>query len=268
MLESTVFFEPYRAVLQVLQNFSYDTFPMMEYFLGWEKEKLAPLYLAKSPMYSLRDAKGTPSTVRNLMEFASWPSSETLGLDKKQHEALHSALTSRVALVQGPPGTGKTFLALRILRSLLDNKHLWQGKTGDTQELQNELHRTYGDNWHLKNKFFWKKYGDSWRDSRTPVVVICFTVRYLVHSFIWVCIFINCLIDWQNHALDQFLEGMLNYTNQIIRIGGQSKSTHLEKLNMNQFKFRAMTEHNNGPYTESRYFHYFYRMKQVWIFQT
>ena len=103
MLESTVFFEPYRAVLQVLKNFSQETFPMMDYFLGLEKEKLPPLYLAKSPMYSLRDAKGTPSTVRNLMEFASWPNSEALGLDKRQHEALYAALTSRVALVQGPP---------------------------------------------------------------------------------------------------------------------------------------------------------------------
>ena len=191
MLESTVFFEPYRAVLQVLQNFSYDTFPMMEYFLGWEKEKLAPLYLAKSPMYSLRDAKGTPSTVRNLMEFASWPSSETLGLDKKQHEALHSALTSRVALVQGPPGTGKTFLALRILRSLLDNKHLWQGDNSDNQELLKEFERTYGTNWHLRNKFFWNNYGENWKDTRTPVVVICFTVRCLIQSFIGIVHFID-----------------------------------------------------------------------------
>ena len=264
MLESTVFFEPYRAVLQVLKNFSQETFPMMDYFLGLEKEKLPPLYLAKSPMYSLRDAKGTPSAVRNLMEFTSWPNSEALGLDKRQHEALYAALTSRVALVQGPPGTGKTFLALRILRSLLDNKHLWQGKNGHTQELLIKLHCTYGDNWHLKNKFFWNKYGEYWRDMRTPVVVICFTVSYLIQSFIWI---VHLFIDLQNHALDQFLEGMLKYTNQIIRIGGQSKSTHLEKLNMNQIKFRAMTEHNNGPYTESSYFHYFYRMKQVWIMQ-
>ena len=32
------------------------------------------------------------------------------------------ALTSRVALIQGPPGTDKKFLALRILRSLLNKK--------------------------------------------------------------------------------------------------------------------------------------------------
>lgn len=180
MLESSVFFEPYRAVLQVLQNFTYDTFPMMEYFLGWEKEKFPPLFLEKSPTYALRNVKDdTPSKIMNLMEFASWPSAEELGLDKRQHEALHAALTSRVALIQGPPGTGKTFLALRILRSLLDNKNLWQGKTGDTQELLMKLHCTYGDNWHVKNKIFWKKYGGSWRDTRAPVVVICFTVQVI-----------------------------------------------------------------------------------------
>ena len=176
MLESKVFFEPYRSVLKVLQNFSYETFPIKEYILGWENKKLPPLYLVKSPIYLLRDGEGRLPSVRNVMEIASWPSSGTLGPDNRQYEAMHSALTSRVALIQGPPGTGKTFLALRILRSLLDNKQLWQGKTGDNRELINELHRTYGANWHAKNKSFWKKYGEHWCDTRTPVVVICFSV--------------------------------------------------------------------------------------------
>lgn len=42
-------------------------------------------------------------------------------------------------------------------------------------------------------------------------------------------IIILCLT---NHALDQFLEGILNYTSSIVRIGSQSKSSRLEKRNI------------------------------------
>ena len=238
MLEPTAFFEPYRAVLHVLQNFPYETFPIMNYILGWEKEKLPPLYLVKQPMCFLRDAKGTPSTMRNLEyeernreKFSSLPVALTQDLDISQQEALDEALTSRLALIQGPPGTGKTFLALRILRSLLSKRDFWQGAKVD-----------------------------NWNDTRTPIVVICYTVRYLINSFIKI---VNLFIDLQNHALDQFLEGVLAFTDQIIRIGGQSKSTLLENLTMYQCKERALRKKQTGTYTESSYVHYFYQMTQV-----
>ena len=187
MLEPTAFFEPYRAVLQVLQDLTCETFPIMNYIVGWEKEKLPPLYLVKT---TSRNAKGTSSTIRNLEygernreDFASLPDALTQDLDNSQQEALHEALTSRVALVQGPPGTGKTFLALRILRSLLNIQEFWQGQNGDTEELLEELRRTYECNWNSKNEVFWNKYGQIWNDTRTPIVVICFTVRYSIKSY-------------------------------------------------------------------------------------
>ncbi|XP_023016144.2 NFX1-type zinc finger-containing protein 1 isoform X1 [Leptinotarsa decemlineata] len=46
--------------------------------------------------------------------------------------------------------------------------------------------------------------------NNTPLLVICFT----------------------NHALDQFLEGILKSTKKLLRIGGQSKNTTLEKFNL------------------------------------
>ena len=94
-----------------------------------------------------------------------------------------------------PPGTGKTFLALRILRSLLDNKILWQGKNNEEQNLKLKISNCGGStrrvNWHIKNKIFWENYGGDWRDDRAPIVVICFTVHQwrLLSEFIFFNIF-------------------------------------------------------------------------------
>lgn len=54
----------------------------------------------------------------------------------------------------------------------------------------------------LENSHYW--YDNS------PILVICFT----------------------NHALDQFLEGLIDTTDEILRIGGQSKNEKLHKFNM------------------------------------
>lgn len=55
----------------------------------------------------------------------------------------------------------------------------------------------------------------------------------------------------------------MDSTNRIVRVGSQSKSARLDEYNLNQIKRQAMTDHNIGPYKESTYFHYFYRMKEV-----
>jgi hypothetical protein len=49
-----------------------------------------------------------------------------------------------------------------------------------------------------------------WNASSVPLLVVCYT----------------------NHALDQFLEGLVEVTNRIVRVGGQSKSRVLESMNL------------------------------------
>ncbi|XP_041979115.1 NFX1-type zinc finger-containing protein 1-like [Aricia agestis] len=44
------------------------------------------------------------------------------------------------------------------------------------------------------------------------------------------------LVCYTNHALDQFLEALLPYTDSIARIGGQSRSEELEKYNLSALK--------------------------------
>lgn len=61
----------------------------------------------------------------------------------------------------------------------------------------------------LANTFITNK--SHWHND-SPMLVVCYT----------------------NHALDQFLEGIIPTTNEVIRIGGQSKSKDLEKFNLKE----------------------------------
>ncbi|CAF4022002.1 unnamed protein product [Adineta steineri] len=61
----------------------------------------------------------------NILDINQWPTSDEVHLNSKQHEALISALTRKVALIQGPPGTGKTYLGVRIVEMLLYNRSVW-----------------------------------------------------------------------------------------------------------------------------------------------
>jgi hypothetical protein len=57
----------------------------------------------------------------------------------------------------------------------------------------------------LKNAQKWNSYG-------VPMLIVCYT----------------------NHALDQFLEGLVKVTNRIVRVGGRSKSKVLESMNLRE----------------------------------
>lgn len=65
---------------------------------------------------------------------------------------------------------------------------------------------------------------ESWYQ-KTPMLVICFT----------------------NHALDQFLEGLLEVTRQIVRVGGQSKNQ-----NINEYNIRNHRHINNETVIQMR----------------
>ncbi|XP_075977496.1 NFX1-type zinc finger-containing protein 1-like [Anticarsia gemmatalis] len=56
----------------------------------------------------------------------------------------------------------------------------------------------------------------------TPMLVICYT----------------------NHALDQFLEGILNVTNSIVRLGSQSKNAALEKYTLNNLRMKVKSKYS------------------------
>jgi hypothetical protein len=59
-----------------------------------------------------------------------------------------------------------------------------------------------------------------WNAHRQPILVMCYT----------------------NHALDQFLEGILQYTTRIIRVGGQSKCEKLNSYNLKEVRRNCKKE--------------------------
>ncbi|KAF4514252.1 UNVERIFIED_CONTAM: hypothetical protein B566_EDAN019489 [Ephemera danica] len=197
MVESEVFFEPYYQVLKTLQALDETTFPMRDYIIEVKNTDAPPKYLFdqnphdaaidlnSNTRYNLRHATQDKTFRVDVIDKSTWPSAETLGLDPSQHTALHTALTSELAVIQGPPGTGKTFMALKIAETLIKNKE------AITKE----------------NKLF--GYEDS-----TPILVVCLT----------------------NHALDQFLVGILKFTKSLIRIGGQSKCEELDQYNLRRIR--------------------------------
>lgn len=165
MVESEVYFEPYKCAMQVLQNLNANNFPMEKYIISACNKIENPSYLKSLPvkMFNFNDEK--PFNVLNDDE---WPTREKFGLDKMQYKAFKAALTNELTIIQGPPGTGKTFIGLMIIETFIKNLYDLNGSDK------------------LKN----------------PIIIVCYT----------------------NHALDQFMEGILEFTKNVVRIGGQTKS--------------------------------------------
>ncbi|XP_027846821.2 NFX1-type zinc finger-containing protein 1-like [Aphis gossypii] len=171
MVESEVFFEPYKCSMQVLKNINTNKFPMEKYIISACNDINYPYYLEKLPEdYDYTIDLDIIFKVRNN---ENWPTKEELGLDEFQYGAFRAALTQEFTIIQGPPGTGKTFLGLKIMKTIISNLY--------------------------ENKLLTK-----------PILVICYT----------------------NHALDQFIEGILSFTKKVVRIGGQSKSKLIEEYNL------------------------------------
>ncbi|GIM16879.1 hypothetical protein Vretimale_19458 [Volvox reticuliferus] len=167
-------------------------------------------------------------------------------LDRSQAEALRAALAQEVAVVQGPPGTGKTFLGVTLARVLLRNTRSCVSQFGvelDEVEDPDELeliagHRLMDTRRAPLPSWIRRNVGpeaaaapppaagydeNHRRQARLPTIgpllVVCFT----------------------NHALDSFLEGLLdnNVTSSIVRVGGSSRSTKLEKYNLRNLQSNA-----------------------------
>ena len=224
VVESCAYFEASQHILRSLQTAEVDTMPFRKYLISGDCESVdQPEYLKKSIGYNLsfllaeeeKNSLSDPVTphddfgvqsfltrysqekllnecfvVHNVANLKNWPTYDRTELDKSQLTALHMALTQEIAVIQGPPGTGKTYIGLKIVEALLNNKSIWN--TGGT---------------------------------KSPILVMCFT----------------------NHALDQFLEGILEcplYKDKagaeeslkLVRIGGRCKSEKVSRFNLRNMK--------------------------------
>ncbi|XP_069677593.1 NFX1-type zinc finger-containing protein 1-like [Periplaneta americana] len=138
----------------------------------------------------------------SLLDDKSWPDAQELQFDVSQYNAFKAALTKEFVIIQGPPGTGKTFLGLEIAKTLLQNSKLWHSFSEDIRHY------------------------DSEDDEEIEVF----------HSISSSCPML--VVSLTNHALDQFLEGLVPMTKNMVRIGGQSKSEILKAINLREKRIR------------------------------
>ncbi|RYP08153.1 hypothetical protein DL764_002060 [Monosporascus ibericus] len=132
-------------------------------------------------------------------------------LDHGQCVALVAALTREFAFIQGPPGTGKSYLGVKLMKVLLDVK-----RKADLGPIVVVLDDAYEDASHPSRSGIRRFPGHYWlrnqhHDMEFADIRRCYT----------------------NHALDQFLEHLINTgILKIIRVGGQSRSELLENHNL------------------------------------
>lgn len=238
MVESPAYFEGYRHVLEGLQSLNEDKLPFQRYLIECNSEVRPPAYLLKGQtlhdenaqassmmeieIFENQDGHSFPTNNTNISEQgrsvcynlesalscrvaksvsilneSSWPSPSQVDLNDSQLNAVKAALTEEFVVIQGPPGTGKTFVGLRIAKALLTNKKSWDRHDEDPEDFRDAR---------LSRRLPVKK--------STPILVVCYT----------------------NHALDQFLEGILEITNNVVRVGGRSNSMPLHRFNLKEWK--------------------------------
>ncbi|KAL9983501.1 hypothetical protein ACROYT_G005684 [Oculina patagonica] len=233
MVESTAFFEAYRHVLEGIKETDPAELPFQNYIVNCQKEVEPPAYLKNELQEQVtfdltpimkkgscdttaaryqstdtlrklrlrRSLLGVKDEVRkganvSLLNLASWPSAEELGLDDSQFKALQMALTKEFAVIQGPPGTGKTYIGLKIANVLLHNKKKW-----DTDRDENDRALLGG---HLRRL-----------SGHRPILVVCYT---------------NHALDQFLEGIHQF------HPQGIVRIGGRSQSEIMKACSLSELK--------------------------------
>ncbi|XP_046560629.1 NFX1-type zinc finger-containing protein 1-like [Haliotis rubra] len=210
MVETPALFVAYRHVLIGIQQIESNKLPMSEYFVECRATLAPPEYLTKDDAISY-DMSGLAKTSEDVSRASfksvcvhqevEWPIASDLEMDESQFNAFHTALTKELAIIQGPPGTGKTYVGLKIVKALMQNRHAWNP------------------------------------DNSRPLLVVCYT----------------------NHALDQFLEGILTFFKaKVLRVGGRSKSEILVNHNLNRkrselFRRKALLDEDISEILEIRH---------------
>ncbi|XP_046359851.2 NFX1-type zinc finger-containing protein 1-like [Haliotis rufescens] len=128
MAETPAYFEAYRHVLSKLQQIE-DSLPFQQYLVDCETNIQEPEYIDHSVRYNMTALGGYMyraylSSV-TLLDTRKWPPLKVYNLNEVQLQAVKIALTKELAIIQGPPGTGKTYVGLKIMEVLLENKAQW-----------------------------------------------------------------------------------------------------------------------------------------------
>ncbi|XP_046361756.2 NFX1-type zinc finger-containing protein 1-like isoform X1 [Haliotis rufescens] len=219
MLECRAFYEAYSHSLASLKIMAQDlesnkqVLPLGKYLTGQSQNVSHPSYLDTCDEVSFsclkhygdKTLKPQNSDTAQVRKLESWPCCADIGLDTSQLEALKLVLNNEIALIQGPPGTGKTMMGIRIAEVLLSNKVMWQGQS--PYPLM-QTHRADSGLHH---------------EGKGPLLLVSYT----------------------NHALDQFLQLLLNspvmdscQDQDIIRVGSRCEVEELFRFALKKHRRR------------------------------
>ena len=134
MVESNSYFGATSPILRSIQKAEVETMPFAKQLIEGNCDKiLPPAYLQARglpPVYNLSCLHGEKRKLKsplniNILDQASWEKANNTELDTSQLHAIQTALTQEIAVIQGPPGTGKTYIGLKIVEGLLENRPIW-----------------------------------------------------------------------------------------------------------------------------------------------
>ena len=138
IIESSAYFEATGPILRSLQKGEVDTMPFTRVLIEGKCDAiLPPTYLRnKNAIYNLSclrarndqrpmQHRARPPLRIEVLKEESWELARDTELDSSQLNAIQTALTQEIAVIQGPPGTGKTYIGLKIVEGLLQNRHIW-----------------------------------------------------------------------------------------------------------------------------------------------
>ncbi|NXP66262.1 ZNFX1 protein, partial [Chloropsis cyanopogon] len=210
MVETTAYFEAYRHVLEGLQKMREEDIPFQKYIVECDPQVKEPAYLTRNTAYNL-----APLTKTSHKEPAhlTWGTAYKLAsLMKTSHEEKCPDNLKSVNILD--PNQWLSMKALKLDESQMQALNLaltkelaiiqgppGTGKTYVGLKIVQAL---------LTNDHVWQS-----THQKCPILIVCYT----------------------NHALDQFLEGILSFQRDgIVRVGGRSSSDTLSRFTLKELR--------------------------------
>ena len=209
MVESSAYFEAYRHVLRSLQDITEDVLPFQQYIVGERRDHAD---ISDSEEEESIPTAIIPKAPRYLSEDQTYDLTPLMTDDCKKLGANVSVRTNNWPAPDSVSFDQSQYTAVR--NALTRELSIVQGPPGTG--------KTYIG---LKIAEVLLLNHEVWNMTRGPILVLCYT----------------------NHALDQFLEGILRFHGKdIVRVGSRSKNEELANFNLTNLR-RKMKQNREVP---------------------